>query len=167
MKELAWHRALGRWWTSCSAPERWLVAAAALCLGLVLYVWLLLSTMHARQRLLPEVTELRAQAIRQSRQADEIERLRALPPAAPVTTDLRQLVQRQLDASGLRQSLVSIEPVGARQVKLVFGSVAFADWLTWADDVRAQQLRIAAVRIQSRDAPGQVSVTVTLERPGR
>jgi hypothetical protein len=33
--------------------------------------------------------------------------------------------------------------------------------------MRAQQLRPVAVRIESGSAPGQVGVTVTLERPGR
>ncbi len=167
MKELAWKHIVGSWWASRSPSERWLIAAAALVLGLTLYVWFLLSTIHARQRLLPAVTALRAQASDQNRQVAEIMRLRAAPPPVKATADLRQLLQRQVDASGLSRSLVSIERVDAHHVKLVFGNVVFAEWLAWADSVRAQHLRFATVRIESQATPGQVSASVTVERPSR
>ena len=144
-----------------------MIAAATLGLGLVFYAWLLQDTVQARRQLIPAVGQLRAQAVRQGAQADEIARLRTMPAPPPSATDLRQLVQRQLDASGLARSLVSMELVDAHQVKLVFGSVAFADWLAWADAMQAQQLRLAAVRIEAQPVDGQVSVTATLERPGR
>lgn len=144
-----------------------MIAAATLGLGLVFYAWLLQDTVQARRQLMPAVGQLRAQAVRQGVQADEIVRLRTMPASPPSATDLRQLVQRQLDASGLARSLVSMELVDAHQVKLVFGSVAFADWLAWADAMQAQQLRLAAVRIEAQPVDGQVSVTATLERPGR
>ncbi len=160
-------RALSQWWASRSPQEHWLIAVVALCLGLALYAWLLQATTHARRRLVPAVTELQAQAIRQGEQADEIMRLRATPTSPPSTADLRQLVQRQVDASGLNRSLVSIERVDAQQVKLVFSSVTFVDWLTWADVMQAQHLRFAVVRIESQSTPGQVGVTATIERPSR
>lgn len=159
--------ALDQWWTARSPQERWVIAAAALCLGLALYVWFLRSTTHARARLLPAVTALRADALRQGEQADEILRLRAIPPPPSSTADLRQLVQRQVDASGLTRSLVSIEQLDTRHVKVVFGSVTFTDWLAWADTIQAQHVRFAAARVEAQPAPGQVSVTATLERPGR
>jgi type II secretory pathway component PulM len=159
--------ALSRLWAARSPREHRLIAVTAICLGLALYAWLLQATTQARLRLLPAVAQLRAEAIRQGEQADEIVRLRAMPPLPRSTTDLRQLVQRQVDVSGLTRSLVSIELVDAHRVKLAFAGVAFADWLALADAMRAQQLRFAAVRIESRSAPGQVSVAATVERPGR
>lgn len=159
--------ALRQWWMSRAPQERRVIAAATLGLGLVFYAWLLQDTVQARRQLMPAVGQLRAQAVRQGVQADEIVRLRTMPASPPSATDLRQLVQRQLDASGLARSLVSMELVDAHQVKLVFGSVAFADWLAWADAMQAQQLRLAAVRIEAQPVDGQVSVTATLERPGR
>ena len=167
MKGLVWKPVFGPWWASRAPSERWLIAGATLCLGLMLYAWLLLSSTQARQRLLPAVTELRADAVRQDQQAQEILRLRAAPPATPATADLRQLVQHQVDAGGLGRSLASIERVDADHVKLVFGNVAFADWLTWADKIRAQQLRFATVRIESQGTPGQVSASATIERSSR
>lgn len=159
-------QALGQWWAARSPQERWVIGVASLCLGLALYLWLLQATIHARQRLLPVVAELHVDAIRQAEQADEIMRLRATPPPPQSTMDLRQLVQRQVDSSGLTRSLVSIELVDAHRVKVVFGSVTFPDWLAWADIIQAQHVRFAAVRVEAPSAPGQVSVTATLERPG-
>ncbi len=159
--------ALHQWWTSRSPQERRVIVVASFCLGLVLYVWLLQATTHARQRLLPAVAELHADAARQGEQVDEILRLRATPAAPQSTTDLRQLVQRQVDSSGLSGSLVSVELVNPHQAKVVFGSVAFANWLSWADIMQAQHLRFSAVRIEAQSAPGQVSVTATLDRPGQ
>lgn len=160
-------RALVSWWRSRSPAERRLIVAVALGAGLALHGWLLLSTVRARRQLIPAVVELQAQALRQNAQTDEIVKLRALPPPSASATDLRQLVQHQLDADGLGRSLVSNELVDAQHVKLVFGSVAFADWLAWADRMQAQHLRFAAVRIEAQPTRGQVSVTATLERPGR
>jgi type II secretory pathway component PulM len=159
--------ALDQWWTSRSPQERRVLVAASLCLGLALYVWLLQATTHARERLLPAVTTLRADALRQGEQADEILRLRAIPPPPASTMELRHLVHRQVDASGLTRALVSIEQLDTRHVKVVFGSVAFTDWLAWADTIQAQHVRFAAVRVEAQPAAGQVSATATLERPGR
>lgn len=158
---------LNQWWMSRSPQERQVMVVLALGVGLLLYVWFLRATTQARQRLLPAVVQLQTQAIRQSGQADEIMRLRAMPAAPVSTTDLRQLVQQQAEASGLTKSLVSVELVDAHHVKLVFGSVAFADWLAWADTMQVQQLRFTAVRIEAQSTPGQVSVTATLGRPSR
>jgi type II secretory pathway component PulM len=160
-------RTLTMWWTARSAADRRVLLALVAGVGVALFVWLLQATVQSRARLLPAVTELRAQADRQGAQADEIKRLRALPPSPVSATGLRPLVQHQVDASGLAKSLVSVELVDAQHVKLVFGSVAFADWLLWADAMQAQHLRFAAVRIEAQPVRGQVSVTTTVERLGR
>lgn len=153
------------WWRARSTTERRLLVVVAACVGLVLYAWLLRNTMRARARLVPAVAQLQADARHQGEQADAILRLRAMPATPQSTMGLRELVQRQVDAGGLGKSLVSIERVDARQMKLVFGSVAFADWLAWAERMRVQQLRFVAVRIEAQATPGQVSVSATLERP--
>jgi type II secretory pathway component PulM len=156
--------ALARSWASRSRQERRGIAVLAGCVGIVLYAWLLQSTVHTRQRLMPAVAQLQAQAIRLDDDADEIMRLRAAPPPAQASTDLRQLVQRQVDAGGLARSLVSIEAVGTHQVKVVFGTVPFAHWLSWVDTLQSQHVRLDAVRIETQPGHGLVSVTATLDR---
>lgn len=159
--------ALGRSWAARSRQERWGIAVLAGCLGIALHVWLLHSTVHARQRLIPAVAQLQAQAIRLDDNADEIMRLRTAPPPTQAPTDLRQLVQRQVDAGGLARSLVSIEAVGTHQVKVVFGTVPFASWLSWVDTLQSQHVRLDAVRIEAQPSRGLVSVTATLDRAAR
>lgn len=159
--------ALGQWWVSRSVRQRQLIGLLAVTLVLVLYVWLVHTTTQAREQLLASVAQLRVDATHQGQQADEILRLRAAPAPVRSDTDLRQIVRRGAESVGLGGALVSVERVGADEVKVVFGQLAFADWLVWADAMRAQQLRFAAVRIESQIVHGQVSVTATLDRSGR
>ena len=159
--------ALGQWWTVRTARQRRLIGLLGMALGLMLYAWLVGTATQARERLLPSVAQLRVDAARQARQADEILRLRAAPKASSADADLRQIVRAAADAGGLGGALVSVERMGAREVKVVFAQLAFSAWLEWAEAMQAQQLRFASVRMESQAAPGQVSVTATLERPAR
>lgn len=151
-------------WESRSPRERAIVAALAVMLGAVLYVWLVQSAGRDRVQLRASVTTLRAQAARLDQQALEYGRLRAAPAAAASTTDLRTLVQARIDAAGLAPALVRIEAPDANQVKVVFGALPFADWLAWVASLQAQQVRLDASRIEAMSTPGLVSVTATLVR---
>ena len=50
---------------------------------------------------------------------------------------------------------------------MVFGAVAFADWLNWVASLTSQQVRLDACRIEALSTPGLVSVTATLVRDRR
>ena len=152
------------WWATRSTSQRRLIALLVVALGLALYAWLVYSTTQARERLEPSVAQLRVEAIRQGQQVDEILRLRASPAPVQSNMDLRRIAQRGAESGGLGSTLVSVENVGTDQLKVVFGQVAFTDWLAWADAMQAQQLRFSAVRIESQVLSGQVSVTATLRR---
>ena len=152
-------------WESRAPRERVIIAALAAILGTVLYVWLVQSAWQARMQLRTSVTSLRAQAARLDQQALEYGRLRVAPAATVSPTDLRTLVQAGVDAAGLARALVRIDAPDADQVVVVFGAVAFADWLAWIDGLQAQQIRLDACRIEALATPGLVSVTATLARP--
>ena len=156
---------LQRVWTSRSPRERTIIAVLSVLLGISLYAWLLHSAGQARAQLHTSVATLRAQAARLDQQALEIGRLRAAPAATISQTDLRTLVQARIDAAGLARALVRIDAPDADQVVVVFGSVAFADWLAWIAGLQAQQVRVDAARIESLATPGLVSATATLARP--
>jgi len=76
------------------------------------------------------------------------------------------LVQSQAGA-GLARALVRIDALDNDQVVVVFGAVAFADWLNWVAGLKAQHVRLAACRIEALSTPGLVSVTATLVRAKR
>jgi general secretion pathway protein M len=151
-------------WESRAPRERAIIAVLAVMLGAALYVWLVQSAGQARAQLRTGVTTLRAQAARLEQQAAEIERLRAAPAISASQTDLRTLVQAQADAAGLSRALARIDAPDADHVVVVFGAVAFADWLNWIAGLKSQQVRLDACRIQALSTPGLVSVTATLVR---
>ena len=151
-------------WESRAPRERAVIVALAALLGVVLYGWLVQSAGQARVQLRTSVTTLRAQAARLDQQALEVARLRAAPAAPASSTDLRTLVQARLGAAGLARALVRLDAPDADQVVVVFGAVAFADWLNWIAGLKSQHVRIDACRIEALSTPGLVSVTATLVR---
>ena len=151
-------------WGSRAPRERAVIAALLVVLGLVLYAWFVHSATRARAQLHASVTALQAQATRLEQQAQEYARLRAAPAAAVSPTDLRTLMQARVDAAGLSRALVRIDAPDADQVVVVFGAVAFADWLDWIAGLQAQQVRLDASRIEALSTPGLVGVTATLSR---
>jgi general secretion pathway protein M len=60
---------------------------------------------------------------------------------------------------------VRVDAPDADQVVVVFGAVAFADWLNWIDALKAQQVRLDTCRIEALSTPGLVGITATLVRP--
>lgn len=47
---------------------------------------------------------------------------------------------------------------------VIFGAVAFADWLNWVAGLKSQQIRLDACKIEALSTPGMVSVAATLLR---
>jgi general secretion pathway protein M len=154
-------------WRSRAPRERVVIGVLAVLAGAASYVWLVQSADQAHTRLRASVPALRAQAARLEQQASELERLRATPPASASKTDLRTLVQAQAGAAGLSRALVRIDAPDADQVVVVFGAVAFADWLNWVASLKSQQVRLDACRVEALSTPGLVSVTATLVRAKR
>jgi general secretion pathway protein M len=156
---------LRRLWQSRAPRERVVIAALVVLAGAASYMWLVQAANQAHTRLRASVPALRAQAARLELQAVEVEHLRSTPPASVSQTDLRTLVQAQAGAAGLSRGLVRIDAPDANQVVVVFGTVAFADWLNWVAGLTSQQVRLDACRIEALSSPGLVSVTATLVRP--
>ncbi len=151
-------------WESRAPRERVIVAILAVVLGVALYVWLVQSAAQARVQLRASVAMLRAQAERLDRQAIEIGRLRTAPAVTASVSDLRTLVQAQAGGAGLARALVRVDTPDADQAIVVFGAVAFADWLNWVAGLKSQHVRLANCRIEALATPGMVSVTATLVR---
>ena len=151
-------------WDSRAPRERVVIATLAVVVAVALYFLLVQTAARARAQLRPAVTTLRAQAAGLDQQAAEVERLRAAPALSASHTDLRTLVQDQATAAGLSRALVRIDAPDADQVVVVFGAVAFADWINWIAGLKLQQVRLDACRIEALSTPGLVGVTATLAR---
>jgi general secretion pathway protein M len=155
---------LRRLWELRSPRDRVIIAALAAVLGAVLYAGLVQTAGRARLQLGTSVTTLRTQAARLDQQAVELERLRATPAISASHTDLRTLVQAQAGEAGLASALVRIEALDADQVVVVFGAVAFADWIAWITALNSQHVRLDTCKVEALSTPGLVSVTATLVR---
>ena len=153
-------------WESRSPRDRAVLAALAVLLTVGGYVALVVSAQQARGSLRPSVTALRGQAARVDQHAQEYGHLRAAPKATASTTDLRTLVQSRVGEAGLASAMVRLDAADANQVVVVFGAVAFADWLNLVAGLASQQARLESCRIEALPtSPGLVSVTATLVRP--
>ena len=155
-------------WHARAPRERLVIAILCGVLVAGLYIWLVQSAYRARIQLGMSVSQLRADAVRLDRSADEILRLRALAPTqqeSPAAQPaIRALMQARVEAAGLAQSLLSIEPLDAGQARITFGAVPFADWLTWVETLQTQQIRLDTARIEALATPGLASVTATFSR---
>jgi general secretion pathway protein M len=155
---------LRKLWESRSPRDRIIIAALAVVVGAALYLTLVQSAYRARVQMGSSLSVLRAQALRLDADANELARVRAMPPAAAAQTDLRTQVQAQAGAAGLGRALLRIDARDADQVQVVFGSVVFADWLAWVASLQSQRIRLDTSRIEALSTPGLVSVTATLAR---
>lgn len=155
---------IGLAWKSRAPRERAIVTILAFVLAAAAYFWLVRTGGHARLQLGTSVAMLREQAVRLEQQAGELERLRTLPSPVISQTDLRTLVQAQAGAAGLSTALLKVDVPEPDTVVVIFGAVAFADWLNWVTRLNSQHIRLDACKIDALSAPGMVNVTATLRR---
>lgn len=153
-------------WQARAPRERKVLVMLAALLGVLLYLAFSLSAQRAREKLGTSVARLHVEARQLDLGADEIMRLRAIPPPVPSQKDLRLALQAGIEAAGLSAALVRIDAVDANRVKAVFGVVPFADWVAWVEKLQSQQIGVELVRIESLAKPGLVGITATLIRPG-
>ena len=152
-------------WESRAPRERTLLLALASVLLVIAYALLVYSAERARTPLRASVMQLRAQAARLDQQALEFGHLRAAPIATTSNSDLYKLVQDRVAQAGLAHALTRIDAPDADHVVLVFGAVAFADFVDWIAGLKAQHIRLDACRIEALSTPGLVSVSATVTRP--
>jgi general secretion pathway protein M len=151
-------------WQRRSATERRTLAIGALAAAALLFVafaWLPLE--RARARLEREVPELRATVAALDRDAAEVKRLRAMPPAAK---------DAGAPLAALAAGSVPVPPwtrltlVDPRHVRLAGEDASFGALLEWLSVAApAQGLQVQAARIEALAAPGRVRLDLTLSRP--
>jgi type II secretory pathway component PulM len=149
---------------SLAPRERWIIAIMAGLLIAILYAWLVYTATTARIPLRDNVALLRTQAARLDQQAQDYVHVLAAPAVTASNTDLRTLLQTRINDAGLSPALVSIDAQGANHAVVVFGAIAFADWLQWIAALASHHVALASCRIENLATPGQISVTATLMR---
>jgi general secretion pathway protein M len=151
-------------WRDRSPRERRVLAASAGLVAALLFlalVWLPLD--RARTRLEIEVPELRETVAALERDAQEVRRLRAMPPLQAAASE---------PLSALASGSVPVPPgmrltaLDARHLRLASDDASFTALVAWLSSVApAQGLRVERARLEALAAPGRVRADIALERP--
>jgi general secretion pathway protein M len=151
-------------WRSRPAHERRLLAwgaglvAAILVLALV---WLPLE--RTRARLEREVPQLRASVAALERDAQEVRRLRSMPPLqSDAATPLSALAAGSVTVpAGAR-----LTAVDERHLRLVAADASFPALLEWLSSIApAQGLHVERAHLEALATPGRVRADIGLARP--
>jgi len=149
-------------WSRRSAGERRMLAAAAAAAAVLLFaafVWLPLE--RARARLEREVPGLRADVAALEGDAQEVRRLRSMPPtaAAAAHRPLAALAAGALAVPpGARLTLAD-----ERHLRLAAGDVDFAKLVEWLASTQASEgLRVESARVEALATRGRVRADITL-----
>ena len=143
---------------------------ALLAIALVVTVgigWLTWSAQQARARLGVSVATLRQQALLMERDSAEIIRLRQVKGPLAVVGDPAFEARAVAQSAGIAGALVRIDALDANRVQVIFGTVAFADWLAWVAALEGRLVWLESCRVEAAPGSGMVGATAILVRAGR
>lgn len=146
------------WFTRLTLRERVLLALVgplALLVGLYQFAWLPLQ--DARADRLSKIAAYRQITAAAARRAADPAPVAAPAPADPIATRVTQ----SAEAAGLQ--LRRLEPDGAG-LRVTLDDVPFGTVMLWLADMQASfAVRVAAIEMDRRPAPGTVSTRLLLE----
>ena len=151
-------------WSSRSTAERTMAAGLAIVIGTLLCLWFVHVAGQQRDRLKLSVSALKSQSAAMEQQASEFSRLQSAPAGkvSPAIKDLRGAMQSMIDSAGLSSALIKMDAPDAGTVQISFSALSFADWLAFARNLQAHQIRIETCRIEALTTAGRVSITATV-----
>ena len=151
-------------WQRLPAARRRLAVYAIAIIGGGFFMWFLQTLDHAHTALATIVDGAaeRAQAALLEQRAVEFTQLRARPPLASATVDLRALVQTELNAAGLAAQVDGLEVLEGGRVRVALATVAFADWLSLLERLQSQQVLVEVCSVQTLAMRGRVQASATL-----
>jgi general secretion pathway protein M len=146
-------------WSILSGRQRSVIVAGAVILIVALlfaYVWLPIQRSRADNT--ARLPELRAALAEMQRQAEELQRIRAVPPAAAAL--------RPLDAQALRAafngSQVVVTALDRQRFGLAIADTGYAVWIDELNRLQAQSAaRIEAAALSALAQPGRIKVEAT------
>lgn len=149
-------------WDRRSPGERrvlaWGMALLVLALAAAL-AWLPLE--RNRARLQGEIPALRASVATLERDAQEVQRLRAMPPVTRQAAG--PLASLATDGGGLAGATITV--LDAKRVRVVGNDVGFGALLEWLRNAQASQgMQVDTARIEALPARGRVRVELVLAK---
>jgi len=148
-------------WRSRPERERRMISTGAAIVAILLVfalVWLPLQ--RSRARLAAELPPLRASIAALQREADEVKRLKAVPPTVTGNPAPLAALATQQPLAGAQLNV----PDG-KHVHVIAPDVGFTRLLDWLVTVQSTHgLRVENARIEALDAAGRVRADLTLTR---
>jgi general secretion pathway protein M len=144
------------WWQARSRREQWLIGV----LGGLLVLWMLLSLI-----VLP-IQRARAEALADIRTYEGLTaRLRSAGPigSQPATAQLAGPPAAILSASAAPFGIVPVVNAEGSELRVTVADASYESLLRWIAAVeQGSRLRVTAMRLDRRPAPGFVSVSLTV-----
>lgn len=150
------------WWDRRTASERMTlgIAAGLLVVAALVTAWVELE--RQRARLSAQLPPLRASIAALERDASEVKRLRAIPPAQP-TGQGPVLATLATNGGGLAGAQISI--LDDKRVKVAGSDIAFGALLEWLRNAQSTHaMRVDSARIEALPAAGRVRAELLLSR---
>ena len=157
------------WWAGLAPRERRILVLGAVALGLIL-AWVAVwePLLQGRSALRSDVARLSAEAVWMEQVADDVRRRARLEQRAPALPgaggSVLTLIEVSANAAGLRSALTRVQPEG-EGARLIMDAVGFDALMGWLAELELRQgLRVSELMIEGRQAAGQVSARLLLER---
>lgn len=160
-----WQAFLAGHWRNRSAHERSILLLLSLFMCPVLFFFLLWQPAHrAVNRLHDTLPAMQVQSAKLQAQAQEIAKLRHLPPLAALDASA---LHSAIEASALRHRLDSsicrLEAHGTGAVRITCDAISFAAWLAWLRELQQEQhIRTDSISVSALAQPGMVKITASL-----
>jgi general secretion pathway protein M len=152
-----------RLWMGIPPARRTLAAVLAGGIAVALLLVLAVESQRSRARLDEQLPRLRASIAALERDAAEVKRLRALPPAAQRPGAPQPLAALATNGGGLAGAQIAL--LDDRRVKVSGGDVGFAALLEFLQNAQATHgMRVESARLEALPAPGRVRAELTLGR---
>ncbi|GAB4350028.1 MAG: type II secretion system protein M [Gammaproteobacteria bacterium] len=157
------------WWAGLAQNERRLVMLGGVALLVVLFyalIWLPLQ--KERDRLTEELSAQRENLAWMQTHAAEARALLAKRPSVrPLSgQSLLGLVDRTVRGNRLTETLQRIQPEGNDAVRVWLEAASFDDVSRWLGQLEQRHgIRVESINIERHQAPGRVTVRLTLKSP--
>lgn len=157
------------WFDNLEARERWMVAAGAAFVVIVVFIVGIVRPLNRGTRQAEERVQAKTQLLEDLRAAQA--ELRARGPGSTKTAvrsneSLYVIVDRSTRAKGLAGALKRNQPVGDSGIRVRLEDASFDQVLAWLGTLRESYgLTIVNASFNGSSQPGLVTASLVLERP--
>lgn len=154
-------------WAERQPRERALLIGLGVFVGVALFVQLLWSSHHERQRLQRQIPQLQQQVEALQRDAARLQEIKSRPPsAAPAEGNaLLAMAVSAAEAAGIREVAPQLKLEGPRRLRLR-AAVPFDRWIEWTAALqRDGQVRLVSCHVQAGATPAAPDIDALFALP--